>query len=115
MTASSSGESGANSTPVRGTSSRAQSWIFVLLAILVIAYGTGEHWPRSVTPQQWGWFLWLAIPASTGAFGLWFAALAKGGAMRTSGFLFLSPSFTVILSYFILGATCPGCRSPAAS
>ena len=85
------------------------------IAILVIAYGTGEHWPRSVTPQQWGWFLWLAIPASTGAFGLWFAALAKGGAMRTSGFLFLSPSFTVILSYFILGPTCPGCRSPAAS
>lgn len=75
------------------------------VAILGLAYSTGEHWPASVTPQQWGWFLWLAIPASTGSFGLWFVALAKGGATKTSGFLFLAPLFTVILSYFVLGAT----------
>lgn len=75
------------------------------VAVLGIAYGSGEHWPASVTPQQWGWFLWLAIPASTGSFGLWFAALAKGGATKTSGYLFLAPLFTVILSYFVLSAT----------
>ncbi|WP_333793445.1 DMT family transporter [Hyphomicrobium sp.] len=75
------------------------------LAVLGLAYGTGEHWPASVTREQWGWFFWLAIPASTGSFGLWFVALNKGGATKTSGFLFLAPLFTVILSYFILGAT----------
>jgi drug/metabolite transporter (DMT)-like permease len=75
------------------------------LALLAIAYGTGEHWPASVTTTQWGWFIWLAIPASTGSFGLWFVALNKGGATRTSGYLFLAPVFTVMLSFFILGAS----------
>ncbi|ALR23096.1 DMT family transporter [Sphingobium baderi] len=75
------------------------------IAILAIAYGTGEHWPAVVTREEWGWFLWLAIPASTASFGLWYVALEKGGATKTSGFLFLAPLFTVILSYFILGST----------
>jgi drug/metabolite transporter (DMT)-like permease len=75
------------------------------IVILVIAYATGQQWPRSTTPTQWAWFLWLAIPASTGSFGLWFVALAKGGATRTSGFLFLAPLFTVLLSFFILNST----------
>jgi drug/metabolite transporter (DMT)-like permease len=74
------------------------------VAILILAYGHGEHWPASVTRTQWGWFLWLAIPASTGSFGLWFVALGKGGATKTSGFLFLAPLFTVILAYLVLGA-----------
>ncbi len=72
------------------------------IAILAIAYLDGEQWPSGVTREQWAWFLWLSIPASTGSFGLWFVALNRGGATRTSGFLFLAPLFTVILAYFIL-------------
>ncbi len=48
------------------------------------------------------WFLWLAIPASTGSFGLWALALNKGGAVVSSSFLFLGPLFTIIISHFIL-------------
>ena len=72
------------------------------LAVLAIAYASGEHWPTPTTHAQWGWFIWLAIPASTGSFGLWFVALNKGGATKTSGYLFLAPLFTVVLSYFVL-------------
>ena len=50
-----------------------------------------------------GWFLWLAISALTSSFGLWFVALAKGGATRTSGYLFLAPVVTIALSFLILG------------
>jgi len=74
------------------------------LALLVIAYSIGEHWPRAITLLDWGWFVWLAIPASAGSFGLWFVALGKGGATRTSGYLFLAPLFTVILSFVVLGS-----------
>jgi drug/metabolite transporter (DMT)-like permease len=74
-------------------------------AILVVAYGIGERWPDHVTMSQWGWFFWLSIPASTGSFGLWFVALSKGGATRTSGYLFLAPLFTVILSFVVMGTT----------
>jgi drug/metabolite transporter (DMT)-like permease len=73
------------------------------LVILAIAYAGGEHWPAGTTALQWGWFAWLAIPASTGSFGLWFVALKRGGATRTSGYLFLAPLFTVVLSYAVLG------------
>ena len=48
-------------------------------------------------------FLWLAIPASTGAMGLWFAALHRGGAVRTSGFLFLCPFFAALMTFAISG------------
>ena len=72
------------------------------LALLGLAYGFGQHWPSGTTLAQWGWFLWLAIPASAGSFGLWFMALERGGATKTSGFLFLTPLFTVILSFFVL-------------
>lgn len=75
------------------------------LGLLVIAYASGEHWPKSVSFEQWAWFFWLAIPATTGSFGLWFVALRKGGATRTSGYLFLTPLFAVILSFLILGTT----------
>jgi drug/metabolite transporter (DMT)-like permease len=73
------------------------------LALLVLAFGLDEHWPAGATSAQWGWFLWLAIPASTGSFGLWFMALHKGGATRASSFLFLVPLFTVVLSFLVLG------------
>ena len=73
------------------------------IIVLIYAYGVAdERWPSLVTASQWGWFFWLAIPASTGSFGLWFVALGQGGATRTSGYLFLAPLFTVILSFFIL-------------
>jgi drug/metabolite transporter (DMT)-like permease len=75
------------------------------MTILGIAYASGERWPPVTTLPQWGWFFWLAVPASTGSFGLWFAALAKGGATKASGYLFLAPLFAVILSFFILGTT----------
>jgi drug/metabolite transporter (DMT)-like permease len=74
------------------------------LALLGLAYGLGEHWPPGAHSIRWGWFLWLAIPASTGSFGLWFVALENGGATRASSFLFLAPLFTVVLSFFITGA-----------
>lgn len=74
------------------------------LALLAIAYVSGESWPAATTPAEWGWFLWLAVPASTGSFGLWFTALSRGTAMRTSGYLFLAPLFTVLLSVVVLGA-----------
>jgi len=66
--------------------------------LLIIAYGTGEHWPDGVGLPQWLWFLWLSIPGSAASFGLWFLALRKGGATRSSGYLFLAPFFTVIFS-----------------
>ena len=75
------------------------------LVVLALAYGIGERWPATTTPAQWGWFLWLAIPASTGSFGLWFVALAKGGATRTSSYLFLAPLFAVIVSFLVLGTS----------
>lgn len=74
------------------------------LALLALAYGLGQEWPGHTSMTQWGWFAWLSIPASTGSFGLWFMALRRNGATRASGFLFLAPLFTVILSFFVLGA-----------
>lgn len=71
------------------------------LALLLIAYINGESWPP-ISIENWFWFFWLAIPASTGSFGLWFVALQRGGATKTSGFLFMAPVFTVILSYLVL-------------
>ncbi len=72
------------------------------LMLLALAYGQGEHWPVHVGLLQWTWFLWLAIPGSAASFGLWFLALRKGGATRSSGYLFLAPLFTVFLSDLIL-------------
>jgi drug/metabolite transporter (DMT)-like permease len=74
------------------------------LALLAIAFINNESWPATTTLAEWGWFLWLAVPASTGSFGLWFLALSRGTALRTSGFLFLAPLFTVLLSVIVLGA-----------
>ena len=70
--------------------------------VLAIAYSSGQHWPASTTPQQWGWFFYLSIPASTGSFGLWFVALSKGSATRTSSYLFLAPLFAAVSSLCVL-------------
>jgi drug/metabolite transporter (DMT)-like permease len=75
------------------------------LALLAVAYIDGERWPSGLTSSHWGWFFWLAIPGSTGSFGLWFMALRRGGATRTSGYLFLAPLFAAVLSYWLLGAS----------
>lgn len=72
------------------------------LAGLACAVLAGEQWPAHITAQQWGWFVWLAIPASTGSFGLWFVALKRADAVSTSGFLFLAPLFAVLMSWVVL-------------
>ena len=76
--------------------------------VLALAYASGQHWPAHTTPANWWWFFYLAVPASTGSFGLWFVALARGGATRTSSYLFLAPLFAVICSYFVLHAGLTG-------
>lgn len=73
---------------------------FVLIAMSFIMHETYD--PSVLDAQSWFWFLWLAIPSSTGSFGLWYVALSKGGALKASSFLFLAPLFTVILSFLIL-------------
>ncbi|WP_207280902.1 DMT family transporter [Pseudomonas sp. FW300-N2F2] len=72
------------------------------LGALACALLAGEHWPDHLSIQQWGWFAWLAIPASTGSFGLWFVALKQADATSTSGWLFLAPMFAVLLSWAVL-------------
>ena len=54
------------------------------------------------TTQDWLTFSWLVIPGSILSFGLWFAALQIGGATVTSGYLFLVPFFTALLSMLML-------------
>jgi drug/metabolite transporter (DMT)-like permease len=75
------------------------------LALLALAHMNGERWPSGLTWTHWAWFAWLALPASTGSFGLWFMALRRGGATRTSGYLFLAPLFAALLSHWVLGAS----------
>lgn len=72
------------------------------LVVLILAYALGQRWPQTTTVENWWWFFYLSVPASTGSFGLWFVALARGGATRTSSYLFLAPLFAVISSYFVL-------------
>lgn len=50
-------------------------------------------------------FVWLVIPASILSFGFWFTALRLGGAAVTSGYLFLIPLFTALISVPVLNAT----------
>lgn len=70
-----------------------------VLALLAVWQGESFAVPTHTTFA----FLWLAIPASTGAMGLWFAALHVGGAVRTSGFLFLCPLFAALITFFMSG------------
>ena len=72
------------------------------VALLAIAGFAGQQWPPHATALQWGWFLWLAIPASTGSFGLWFVPLANAGPANPSAWLFLAPFFAVLLSHIFL-------------
>lgn len=77
------------------------------LALLALGPLVGEPpapWGR-LSAADWAWFLWLALPGSTASFGLWFLALRRGGATRTSSFLFLGPLFATVLAWAVLGAT----------
>jgi drug/metabolite transporter (DMT)-like permease len=71
------------------------------LALLSLSFIFKEPLPEQLSSENVGWFLWLAIPASTGSFGLWFLALKKGGATQSSAFLFMTPLFTMLLSALI--------------
>lgn len=74
------------------------------LVLMAMIFVFNEKTPPSVYGDfsMWFWFLWLALPSSVGSFGLWYVALARGGALKASSFLFLTPLFTVILSVLIL-------------
>lgn len=50
-------------------------------------------------------FAWLVIPGSILSFGFWFTALRLGGAAVTSGYLFLIPLFTALISVPVLNAS----------
>ncbi len=59
----------------------------------------------TATPRDWFWFAWLFLPSSVGSFGLWYVALSRGGALKSSSFLFLTPLFTVVTSVLVLKTT----------
>jgi drug/metabolite transporter (DMT)-like permease len=46
------------------------------LVLLALAVVQGGAWPQFGL-GDWGWFVWLAIPGSTVAIGLWFEALRR--------------------------------------
>lgn len=73
----------------------------LILAVVAALSKTAPALPT--TPYNWLMFFWLAIPASTGAMGLWFAALRLGGSVQTSGFLFLCPLFAALISFMLYG------------
>lgn len=76
----------------------------VVLAGLSFYFNEPIHFPGKTILA----FVWLAIPASTGAMCLWFAALNSGDAVRTSGFLFLCPFFAAIISFLVRGELITG-------
>lgn len=88
--------------PIGGLALNFWQMLIGALVLLALAWASGERWPPGVGGRQWLWFVWLAVPASTGSFGLWFVALRQGGATRTSGWLFLAPLFAVLLSFAVL-------------
>lgn len=73
------------------------------VALAVLALMRGDAFTLPGSSGAWIAFLWLAIPASTGAMGLWFAALRVGGAVHTSGFLFLCPLFAALIAFAMTG------------
>ena len=70
------------------------------VALAIVAGFYGQPFALPATPFHWSIFIWLAVPASTGAMGLWFAALKIGGSVQTSGFLFLCPLFAALIAFF---------------
>lgn len=80
-------------------------WQMLLGSLLLISIAALSKQPLSLPTDayHWGMFMWLAIPASTGAIGLWFAALKIGGSVHTSGFLFLCPLFAALIAFMLVG------------
>ncbi|MBT9382242.1 DMT family transporter [Pseudooceanicola sp. CBS1P-1] len=75
------------------------------LVLALLALAVREPFALPVGGTGWLAFLWLALPASSGAMSLWFAALRAGGALRASGFLFLCPAFAALIAYAVQGTT----------
>ncbi|MGG1946602.1 DMT family transporter [Trinickia sp. NRRL B-1857] len=76
--------------------------------LIAIAYVSGQTFRLPQSQVVWDALLWLSIPASMGAMGTWFGALALGGAVRTSGFLFLCPVFSAAIAFLVNGETVSG-------
>lgn len=76
-----------------------------IVLILASFFAKETYNLMSATPKDWFWFAWLVLPSSVGSFGLWYVALSRGGALKASSFLFLTPLFTVITSVLILKTT----------
>jgi drug/metabolite transporter (DMT)-like permease len=76
-------------------------------SVLIVAsiFAKESYDVASATPRDWFWFAWLFLPSSVGSFGLWYVALSRGGALKASSFLFLTPLFTVITSVLVLKTT----------
>jgi len=91
--------------PIGGLALNFWQMLLGALVLLAVALAGGQRWPAGLAWRDWGWFAWLAIPASTGSFGLWFEALRRGGATHASGWLFLAPLFAVLLSFVVLRTT----------
>ena len=70
--------------------------------LLICAFLFEGNTFKIIDNTQLFYFLWLAIPASTGSFALWAIALNKSDATTASSFLFLGPLFTIIISHFFL-------------
>ncbi|WP_435212409.1 DMT family transporter [Luminiphilus sp. nBUS_16] len=73
--------------------------------VLIIALALGLPGINFVLISDILLFVWLVIPASILSFGFWFTALRLGGAAVTSGYLFLIPLFTALISVPVLNAT----------
>ena len=73
--------------------------------VLIIALGLDLPGINFVLISDILLFVWLVIPASILSFGFWFTALRLGGAAVTSGYLFLIPLFTALISVPVLNAT----------
>ncbi|WP_375056092.1 DMT family transporter [Zobellella sp. DQSA1] len=73
------------------------------LLLIVVAALSKQSFSLPSNSYHWIMFFWLAIPASTGAIGLWFAALKIGGSVQTSGFLFLCPLFSALVTFILTG------------
>jgi drug/metabolite transporter (DMT)-like permease len=76
------------------------------IVLVSLSFFSKETYNIATASQaDWFWFAWLVLPSSVGSFGLWYVALSRGGALRASSFLFLTPLFTVITSVLVLKAT----------
>jgi drug/metabolite transporter (DMT)-like permease len=76
------------------------------IVLVTLSFFSKETYDAATASQaDWLWFAWLVLPSSVGSFGLWYVALSRGGALRASSFLFLTPLFTVITSVLVLKTT----------